>query len=151
MKKRLLNSEMIFGALLGIVAVAFILISLQFPAGTHDGVPGPGYFPILAASVVLLLSVILMVQGFLHPKTFFALTADEKGNLVQVLLIIGTVLAFLVLWQFVPFVIAASALVFGMCLVLKCNIKFSAIYSVALVGILYVIFSIAFRVNLDLI
>ena len=56
MKKRIFNSEVIFGAVAILVSVYFIVAGQAFPGATKNGVPGSGYFPTIAAGGVILCS-----------------------------------------------------------------------------------------------
>lgn len=151
MKKRILNSETVFGLIIALVSLFFIIESRKFPPGTSDGVPGPGYFPTIAAVMVLLFSVAMMIKGYINPHIYFILPGGKKDTLIQMFMVIGNVMLFLIIWQFVPFIIAAAVMVFLMCLIFRQKIRFSIAYTAILVGALYFIFSVAFRVSLDII
>ena len=149
MKKRILNSEVIFGIIGILVSLYFILGSLEFPGG-RNGVPGAGYFPIIAASGVTVFSVLLVVQGFMKPKEYFKLSASQKSNLIQMVEVLVALAVFLVIWRFIPFIPAALLYVFALCLILKQPIKFSIPYTIGVVMVLYLIFSVAFKVKLNI-
>lgn len=74
MKKANIVSASAFAA----VSIIVILYSLTFPRGT-DGVPGPGMFPILIASLMLLCSVtIIAVTCFSKDTTQFVIFTKEN-------------------------------------------------------------------------
>ncbi len=54
MKKRFLNSEVIFGVVAIFVAVFFIVSGWKLPGETANGVPGSGYFPAIVAGGVII-------------------------------------------------------------------------------------------------
>lgn len=150
MKKRLLNSEVIFGVVAIIVSVYFIVAGLKFPGTTKNGVPGSGYFPTIAAVGVIVFSVLLIIQGIRKPTEYFKMDKAQLQNLIQMLEVLAALAGFLVLWRFIPFLPAALIYVFVLALILKQPLKFSIPYTIAVVVVLYLIFSVAFRVNLNI-
>lgn len=149
MKKRIFNSEVIFGIIMILVSLYFIVSSQKFPAGAN-GVPGAGYFPTIAASGVIIFSVLLVIQGFRDPKTYFKLDKAQIKNLIQMVEVLVALAVFLVLWNFIPFIPAALLYVLALCFILKQPWKFSIPYTIGLVLVLYLIFSVAFKVKLDI-
>ncbi len=150
MKKRIFNSEVIFGIIMIAVALYFIIASGSLPGATANGVPGSGYFPRIAAGGVIFFSVLLIIQGFRNPKTYFALDAAQKKNLVQMIEVLIALAGFLVLWRFIPFIPAALIYVFVLGLILKQPLKFSIPYTIIVVVVLYLVFSVAFKVKLNI-
>jgi hypothetical protein len=150
MKKRILNSEVIFGVLASIVAIYFIVASQPLPGATKNGVPGSGYFPTIAACGVLFFSVLLIIQGFRSPKTYFHMEKSQLINLVQMVEVLLALAGFLIIWKFIPFIPAALIYVFALSLILKQPLKFSIPYTIGVVVVLYLIFSVAFKVKLNI-
>ena len=149
MKKRILNSEVIFGLIMIAVAAYFIIGSQGLP-GEKNGVPGAGYFPIIAGSGVIVFSVLLVIQGIRKPKEYFKLEKSQLVNLRQMVLVLIDLAAFLVIWRFIPFIPAALLYVFVLTLILKQPLKFSIPYTIGVVMVLYLIFSVAFKVRLNI-
>lgn len=150
MKKRIFNSEVIFGVVAIIAAVYFIVAGQQFPGTTKNGVPGSGYFPTIAAAGVIIFSVLLIIQGIRKPTEYFKMDKVQLQNLIQMLEVLAALAGFLVLWRFIPFLPAALIYVFVLSLILKQPLKFSIPYTIAVVVVLYLIFSVAFRVKLNI-
>ena len=149
MKKRIFNSEVIFGIIAILVSLYFVTGGMGMP-GAKNGVPGAGYFPIIAASGVIFFSVLLVIQGFTNHKDYFKLSASQKTNLIQMVEVLAALAVFLVIWRFIPFIPAALLYVFALCLILKQPLKFSIPYTICVVMVLYLIFSVAFKVKLNI-
>lgn len=149
-EKRRLSADSVFGMVTLLTAVAFIAQSLQFKGASSDGVPGAGYFPIVASIFVALFSVLLIIEGIKKQNKYFEYDASKKQNLIQMLEVYGALIVFMILWNFVPFVVAALVLEVLLCRILKCSWKFTIIFSVIVVAVLYLIFNTAFRVKLDI-
>ena len=150
MKKKFFNSEVIFGVIAILVAIYFIVAGKKLPGPTRGGVPGSGYFPNIAAYGVIFFSVLLIIKGFRKPTSYFKLDKAQIRNLYQMLAVLVTLAGFLVLWRYIPFVPAALIYVFVLSLIFKQPLKFSIPYTIIVVMALYLIFSVAFRVKLDI-
>lgn len=150
MKKRIFNSDVIFGIIALLASIYFIVEGKKFPGTTPNGVPGSGFFPTIAAGGVIVLSVLLIIQGIRKPQSYFNLTKEQIRNLIQMLIVFVVLAAFLVLWRFIPFLPAALLYVFALSRVLKQPLKYSIIYTIIVVLALYLIFSVAFKVNLNI-
>ena len=57
---------------------------------------------------------------------------------------------FLLVWNFVPFLVACVLFTFALCMLFKQSLRFSIIYSLALSGIVYVAFVLILQVRLDI-
>lgn len=150
MKKRFLNSEVIFGVVAIFVAVFFIVSGWKLPGETANGVPGSGYFPAIAAGGVIIFSMLLIIQGLRNPKTYFRMNEVQYRNLYQMLEVLVALAGFLIIWRFIPFLPAAMLYVFVLSRILKQPMKYSIPYTIIVVVVLYLIFSVAFRVKLNI-
>lgn len=150
MKKRILNSEVIFGVIAILVAIYFIAAGTKLPGATKNGVPGSAYFSTIAACGVIVFSVLLIIQGFREPKTYFHLEREQKKNLRQMVAVLAALAGFLILWKYIPFLPAACIYVFALAMILKQPWKFSIFYTIGVVTVLYLIFSVAFKVKLNI-
>lgn len=150
-KKRILNADSIFGMITLIIAIAFIAVAqTSYPGVTRDGVPGSKTFPIVTGSCVAFFSVLLIIEGIKKQNVYFTLEEGQKQNLIQMIEVYASLLFFMVIWNFVPFIVAAIILEVMLCKILKLSWKFTIIYSVAVVVILYLIFAQAFQVRLNI-
>ncbi|MCF0261296.1 MAG: tripartite tricarboxylate transporter TctB family protein [Sphaerochaetaceae bacterium] len=150
-KNKILNADSIFGMIMLIIAITFIAIAqTSYPGMTKDGVPGSKTFPIVTGICVAFFSVLLIIDGIKKQNSYFELKEGQKKNLIQMLEVYGAIALFMILWNFVPFIVAAIALEVALCKILKLSWKFTIIYSVIVVVVLYVIFAIAFKVRLNI-
>lgn len=150
MKKRIFNSEVIFGILSILVALYFIITSTGLPGATKNGVPGSGYFPTIAAIGVLVLSVLMIIQGIKKPQEYFRIEKSQRGNLIQMIAVLAALAGFLIIWKYIPFIPAALIYVFALSVILRQPLKFSIPYTIGVVLVLYLIFSVAFKVKLNI-
>ena len=147
--KKYLNSDVIFGVI-GILVAVFFIINGQSLPGSKNGVPGSNYFPVIAAIGVIIFSVLLVIQGIRNQKSYFKLTAEQKKNLGQMILVLLILAGFLVLWCYIPFLPAALIYVFALAMILKQPVKFAIPYTIGVVLVRYLIFSVAFKVRLNI-
>lgn len=130
------------------LAVAFIIPSLSFPGGTADGVPGPGYFPILLGVLLILLSIGLIVTGIVKKTSFNVVDELFKANAKPFILTIVAVIAYLILWNLLPFLVNTSLFLFALGLIYERKIVYNIIFSVATTAVLYLVFDNVFHVML---
>ncbi|MBE6906483.1 MAG: tripartite tricarboxylate transporter TctB family protein [Ruminococcaceae bacterium] len=90
MKKANIVSASIFAA----VSVIVILYSLTFPQGT-DGVPGPGMFPIIIASLMLLCSSLIIAGAFFSKDTSQFVILAKENKMVYITMAILALYIFL--------------------------------------------------------
>ena len=93
------------------------------------------------------------IQSIRKPEKAFAGTfasEDSRQSCIRAILIFADLALFLVLWKFVPFLIAGMIFMFLQCMIFKEKLLFSVIYSAAVTGVLYVMFSVFLKVNLTI-
>lgn len=147
MKKRFLNSEVIFGVVAIFVAVFFIVSGWKLPGETANGVPGSGYFPSIVAGGVIIFSMLLIIQ--VAPKSK-DLLPYERGAVSQSIPEVGGVGGFGRVPHYLEILPAAMLYVFVLSRILKQPMKYSIPYTIIVVVVLYLIFSVAFRVKLNI-
>ena len=99
----------------------------------------------------MVLGVILMVESIRKPEKKFEgtfSTEDGKQSAVRAILIFADLALFLVLWKFIPFLIAGMIFMFLQCMIFREKILFSLIYAAGVTGVLYLMFSVLLKVNL---
>ena len=74
----------------------------------------------------------------------------QYRNLYQMLEVLVALAGFLIIWRFIPFLPAAMLYVFVLSRILKQPTKYSIPYTIIVVVVLYLIFSVAFRVKLNI-
>lgn len=97
----------IIGVLLG---VFWIKMSLGFPKGSADGVPGAGSFPIATSVLLIALAVIMIMTSIREDKLYFNFHEMEYENKLALLLTIVACVVFVVLWYFTNYIVASFVL-----------------------------------------
>ena len=143
-----LSGNTVIGLLFIIISgITLYIANTTLPATAPAGDPGSRIFP----SAICI--IILIVQSVRKPEKAFAGTfasEDSKQSCIRAVLIFADLALFLVLWKFVPFLIAGMIFMFLQCMIFKEKLLFSVIYSAAVTGVLYVMFSIFLKVNLTI-
>ncbi|MFI3173254.1 MAG: tripartite tricarboxylate transporter TctB family protein [Eubacteriales bacterium] len=121
-----------------IIAIYTIVTAMQFPEGTN-GVPGPGVFPIIIATLMIASSVSIIISSIKME--------DEKiiwmsENLKPVYISMAAVVVYTIALAQIGFVVTSVIFVSGMVQWLKKGspIK-NVLISVVFVGIVYGVFS----------
>ena len=147
-----LSGNTVIGLLFIIISgITLYIANTTLPATAPAGDPGSRIFP--SAIIIMILGIILIVQSVRKPEKAFAGTfasEDSKQSCIRAVLIFADLALFLVLWKFVPFLIAGMIFMFLQCMIFKEKLLFSVIYSAAVTGVLYVMFSIFLKVNLTI-
>lgn len=145
-----MGAEVIWGIITALISIFFIALSIEFPGGTVDGVPGPGYFPRVIAVILLALSIMLIISGIKNKRVYFKLDDQMKSNLKSLLLTVAAMVAFLIIWNFIPFVVSAFLYLMALCFICRQKLKFAIVFSAVTSGVVYLIFEKIFHVMLNL-
>lgn len=149
-----LSGNTVIGLLFIIISgIILYIANTTLPATAPVGDPGSRIFPSAICIIIMILGIILIVQSVRKPEKAFAGTfasEDSKQSCIRAVLIFADLALFLVLWKFVPFLIAGMIFMFLQCMIFKEKLLFSVIYSAAVTGVLYVMFSIFLKVNLTI-
>lgn len=152
MKK--ITGNTIVGFLFAVAAALTLFISNStIKSASAMGDPGPKMFPNAVCIVILLLSLIIMIQSVCKPVTPFkgALSTKEgRQGCTRMLLVLSDLALFLILWRYVPFLAAGMAFIFLLCMIFREKLLFSILYSAAVTGVLYFVFTILLKVNLNI-
>ena len=152
MKK--ITGNTIVGFLFAVAASATLYISNKtLKSASAMGDPGPKIFPNAVCAAIIILSVIIMLQSVSKPLTPFkgALsTPERRQGCRRMLLVLAALALFLILWRYVPFLAAGMVFMFLLCMIFKERLLFSIIYSAAVTGVLYIVFTILLKVNLNI-
>jgi hypothetical protein len=70
------RQDWISGIVFVLIGAAVLVASLKYPIGTLQK-PGGGFFPLLAAALLLVLSAVFTIQSFMRRKT---VTPAERGG-----------------------------------------------------------------------
>lgn len=149
-----LSGNTFIGFLFVIVSgITLYIANTALPATAPAGDPGSRIFPSAICIAIMILAVIIMIQSIKNPEKKFEgtlSTKDGKESCIRAVLIFADLAMFLILWRYVPFFIAGVVFMFLQCMIFKEKLRFSIIYSVAITGVLYVMFSVFLKVNLTI-
>ena len=101
----LTNRNLLKGLFLIIIALAFGLGSFKYPMGSFDRA-GPGLFPLLVSSLVLLLGVITVIRAFLVDRVPMTFSVHNIG------LILGSLAGFALISEYVNMILGIIFMVF---------------------------------------
>lgn len=142
------KEDTIAGILFILLAVAFLSISWSFPSGTQDGVPGPGYFPIILSILLIVLSVTMIIVGIIKKTHFNFFDRVFKANMATFLLVNAVIIAYLALWNSVHFMLNTSVLLFALGMIFRRKPVGNLVFSIVATTVLYMLFSHVFHVML---
>lgn len=152
MKK--ITGNAVVGFLFAVAACATLLIShATLKSASAMGDPGPKMFPDAVCIVILILAVLIMAESFWKTEMPFKgtfATQESRQGCIRMLLVLSDLALFLVLWRFVPFITAGAAFMFLLCMIFREKLLFSIIYSASVTGVLYFVFTILLKVNLNI-
>ncbi len=80
---------------------------MGYPPSNH-GVPGPGMFPILIASLILISALVLVIQTLRMPKTGDTAIDLKSKNVLNVYITMTGLIVYIVLMPMIGFIVATS-------------------------------------------
>ncbi len=141
-------TTVVFGLLFAIATLTGH--NLNIGSTTSDGVPGAGFFPILLASVIVLLGVILLIKGIRQKGgvQYIRLNAETKKNMRILALTVAGLVVFFIFWQLTHlFIIGILLLNIYFNRIFERTWKFTLIYSASFAAFIYVVFSLGFSIQ----
>jgi putative tricarboxylic transport membrane protein len=135
-------SDPAIGSFLVVFGGAVLLYTRTFPA-QPDGHPGPEFFPNILAGLLILAGATLFVQGWRKGQRLGGLDPGElKGlGLVNVLLVLGSVVFYIYLSDFLGFLVTSFIILFGLAKWLRVSLLNSLIAGVGVTLGIYVLFA----------
>jgi len=146
-----MTGEIVISVSLMLLTAGAFVISLSFPSGTSDGVPGAGFFPQILCSVIFILNVLNIIQAIKKRKAKpeEAFTTDQITKLKQILVITLATVAMIFLWGSMHFIILCSFYLIIFNIVLKQSPKYYLPGSLATAIIIYIVFEKILNVMLN--
>lgn len=143
------KGNLILAGVFSLLGVATIIRSVSYPAG-QDGIPGPGFFPIIIAVLMLLASASLVFTSLrTKPEADVALkllTADNK----RAYLTMGIMVVYVIVMPLLGFCVTSFLLLFGLIKWLSTyKPLICALVSALVVGLIYVVFGVVLGVSLS--
>jgi len=135
-------SDTAIGLFLGAFGGAVILYTRTFPA-QPDGHPGPEFFPNVLAGLLIIAAITLFIQGVRKGERLSLFDPGElKGmGLMNVILVLGAIVFYIYLSDFLGFLVTSFILLFGMAKWLGVSLRNSLIVGVGVTLGIYVLFS----------
>lgn len=134
-------------------AVVLYVANTTLPATAPAGDPGSRVFPSAICAILMILGLVLIIQSLKKPEKGFEgtfATEDSKRSCIRAILIFADLALFLLMWKFLPFLVAGIIFMFLQCMIFREKLLFSILYSVGVTGVLYVMFQICLKVNLTI-
>jgi putative tricarboxylic transport membrane protein len=140
------KANFILAGIIAILAIYVIITALKFPQGMN-GVPGPGVFPIMLATILLASSIAIVISSFTMGEVTIS-WLDDSSKRVYLSMIALIVYAFIL--AKVGFIVSTILFMSGMVQWFKkgkpiVNVAISAVF----VGLVYAVFSILLKVPMD--
>ena len=130
------------------LALFFLINAWALPKGSDDGVPGPGYFPLILSALLIVLSLVMILTGIVKKTSFNFVDDLFRANAVPFLLTILAIVVYLALWSLIPFVINTGGFLFVLGLIYRRTLLANVLFSSVTTGAIYGVFSNLFHVML---
>ena len=146
----MINADVIFGVVCIAFSIFWIIMSFNLPRGMN-GVPGPGYFPILLSIILIILSSILIYSGVKSKRIYFNFKEKNKEELITTITTPILIILFLIIWSHhVPYLLACFLFLLSLGFLYKINLKTNIISSLVLTVFTYFLFNTIFHTMLNL-
>lgn len=125
-----------------IFAIAVLLYTQTFPT-LEKGYPGPSLFPNVLAVLFIISGITLVVQGVRSGEKVLKLdtTGITSSGLINILMILGAVVFYIYLSDFLGFQITSLILLFGMTKWLRVSTPWSLVTACGVTLAIYVLFA----------
>lgn len=140
----------IIASILCIIFGAYIIITAMSYPPAKNGVPGPGMFPIIIASMLILSSVSLIITSFKIKKE-----SDKELNMLsndskRVYIVMAMLVGYFIVLKFIGFILCTIVLLFALIKWFsKKNIIICLVISIVITLVVYLVFNRVLNVPLD--
>ena len=143
------KGNLIFAGVMAILAAAVLAVSSGYPPA-RDGIPGPGFFPILISILLLISCGSLAITMLRLPKEedkVILLLSPEHKRVYLTMLVLGL---YVFLMPKIGFCVTSFLFLLGMIRWLgRYSWPVTLGASLGVVGLVYMVFSIVLKVSLD--
>lgn len=141
----------ICSAFVGILTLLYVFLNPKMVVlgKSSDGGLGPGFFPFICGSGLLILGILLTVRGIRQHGTvdYFEMTAEKKENLKSAGLLILLCGLMLIAWKLSEvFFVCLPIYSFAVNKLLKRSTRFSIIFTVVVTAFVYLLFQVCFNI-----
>ncbi len=147
----MLKGDTIPGVLFVAFGVLFLIPSanMGIVSETSDGVPGPGFFPAIISSIIIILGLILLIKGLKNngKYRYFIISEDIRNNMKPFFMTLAGMVLFLAALKLFFFFAVSYAFLIYLNWVFKRSLKFNIIFSTVFIVAIYVVFKELLRVQ----
>lgn len=144
--KKILNQDLICSLIFIALGMFFLIESISLEH-KNNGL-GAEYFPKIISIGIILLSIIYLIKSLKNREIVNYFKNNNYLNKVVFFKTIGTIIIFLVLWPYIPFILLSSLYLITLSFIFKANFMKSLLFSVAISATIYFVFSKIFHVML---
>ena len=142
------KANIVTGLIVVITALAVIAYTYFTFPGSVKGVPGPGVFPIIIATMMLACGIIVLVDA-LRSNSEEVLILLDKDN-VRVYITMGILAVYILMVQYVGFVVSSTIFMTGMIRWFSGKkIPYCAAWGAGLSAVVYCAFTYLLKVSLN--
>lgn len=139
--------DVIFSIISFIIGLLFFIPALGFGiAPTKEGTPGPGFFPIIISSIVMIISIIQIIKSLKAKEKHFKLDDEIRANLKPFFITVVAIIVYLILWKFITFFPATIIFLLVLNYIYKKSWKFNILFTAGLTLFVYFVFAKLFSV-----
>lgn len=138
----------VFNIFVVLVSLYFLYLTIDFPASSTPGMPGPAFFPRVMLIVTIVLLVLDMVITFKGDNQSSFFTSLEYEQAKYFIISIAYILLFVFFLGKVHFILLASIFTILFCKLFRLTWKGSIITAITLSVTIYLIFEKSFHVLL---
>ena len=136
------KDDVIIGVFSAITGIVFLIMSYPLGFVEKNGIPAAGFFPLISSAGLILISCFLIIIGLRSDDrvSYWYLKPFQAENKRSFFLTIAGIVAFLVLWKYVSFTIAAYLLSLYLNYVYKQSFKYNVIFTLVFITVLIICF-----------
>ena len=125
------------------------------PSRLTGNAPGPGFFPVICASLLLIFGILLFIRGLRQngAVNYFVITDEIRGNIKVALAAFGGLVAMLVAWKLLSplfkyaFITCAFVYAVYLNILFKRSKLFTILFSIGITALIYFMFMEGFSVT----
>lgn len=149
----------------GLVSAAFggIVLALTLtgknmqiaPSMMTGNAPGPGFFPVICSSLLVIFGILLFIRGLRQKGTvnYFVMTDEIRGNIKVALAVFAGLVVMLIAWKLLSplfdyaFILCAFVFAVYLNVLFKRSKLFTVLFSLGITALIYFMFMKGFSVT----
>ena len=125
------------------------------PSRLTGNAPGPGFFPVICASLLLIFGILLFIRGLRQngAVNYFVITDEIRGNIKVALAALGGLVVMLIMWKLLSplfkyaFITCAFLYSVFLNVLFKRSKLFTVLFSLGITALIYFMFMEGFSVT----